>query len=140
MLKPVFRFILALHVFFYRLTGGKFGGTVQGLPVLLLTTTGRKTGKKRTIPLGYFKADGGYVITASYAGADIHPAWYYNLRKDPRATLEINGQRSEVRAEIAGVEKREQLWAQLVALAPGYANYEKKTSREIPLVILRPQI
>jgi F420H(2)-dependent quinone reductase len=138
MLKSVFRFFLAIHIFVYRLTGGKFGGKVQGLSVLLLTTSGRKTGKKRTTPLGYFKDDGGYVITGSNAGFDTHPAWFHNLRSDPRATIEVNDQRFEVRAEIAGAEKRDKLWARLIALAPGYADYAKKTSREIPLVILRP--
>lgn len=139
MFKSIFRIFLALHIFFYRLTGGKFGGKVQGLPVLLLTTSGRKTGKKRTTPLGYFKEDGGYVITASNAGFDTHPAWYHNLRGDPHATIEVNDQRYDVRAEIAGEEKRDQLWAKLITLAPGYANYEKKTRRKIPLVILRPE-
>lgn len=135
--KSFFRIFLALHVFFYRLTRGRFGGKVQGLPVLLLTTTGRKTGKKRTIPLGYFKEGDGYVITASYAGFDQHPAWYHNLRSDPHAAIEVNDQRIEVRAEIAGEAQRDQLWTRLVALAPGYADYQKKTSRKIPLVILR---
>jgi deazaflavin-dependent oxidoreductase (nitroreductase family) len=138
MLKSFFRIFMALHIFFYRLTSGKFGGKVQGLPVLLLTTRGRKTGKMRTIPLGYFKEDGGYVITASNAGFDTHPAWYHNLRSNPRATIEINDQRYEVRAEIAADGQRDQLWTRLITLAPGYANYEKRTSRKIPLVILRP--
>lgn len=138
MLRSIFRLFLAIHIFFYRLTGGKFGGKVQGLPVLLLTTRGRKTGKKRTTPLGYFTEDGAYIITASNAGLDTHPAWYHNLRSDPHATIEVNDQRYEVHAETAGEEKRDQLWTRLVGLAPGYANYEKKTSRKIPLLILRP--
>ncbi len=137
--NPVFRFFLALHIYFYRLTRGKFGGKVQGLSILLLTTTGRKTGQKRTTPLGYFKDEGGYVITASNAGADRHPAWFLNLQADPHVIIDVKDKRFEVRAEIAGMEKRDQLWARLISLSPGYASYARKTRREIPLVILRPQ-
>lgn len=135
--KSIVKIFLAAHVFLYRLTGGKFGGKVRGLPVLLLTTRGRKSGKARTTPLGYFQEDGGYVITASNSGADTHPAWFFNLRSDPHATIEVNDQRFAVGAEIAGPEKRSDLWTKLLALAPGYADYARKTQREIPLVILR---
>jgi F420H(2)-dependent quinone reductase len=135
--KSIFKIFTTIHVFFYRLTGGKFGGKVRGLPVLLLTTRGRKTGKERTTPLGYFQEDGGYVITASNNGADTHPAWFLNLRSDPHAAIEINDQRFEVGAEIAGPEKRGDLWTKLIAQAPGYTDYARKTTREIPLVILR---
>ena len=117
MAKSFLRFFLAIYVFLYRLTAGKFGNKVQGLPVLLLTATGRKTGKKRTTPLGYFKDDSGYVITGSNAGFDTHPAWFHNLRRDPRATIEVNDQRFEVCAEIAEPDKRGQLWARLMEVA-----------------------
>lgn len=131
------RFFLMIHVFFYRLTGGKVGSRVQGLQVLLLTTTGRKTGKRRTTPLGYFEYDGGYVVTGSNAGFDTHPAWFHNLRNKPSATIEIGDRRFDVSAEIAGSDERDRLWAQLIELAPGYAAYAQRTRREIPLVILR---
>jgi deazaflavin-dependent oxidoreductase (nitroreductase family) len=136
--KSLFRLILAIYVFLYQLTGGKFGSRVQGLRVLLLTTTGRKTGNKRTTPLGYFERDGGYVIVGSNAGFDTHPAWFHNLRSNPRATIQINDQQFEVSAEFAGPDKRGQLWTRLIEIAPTYANYAKKTSREIPIVTLRP--
>ncbi len=138
MLKSLFRSVMALAVFLYRLSGGKIGGRVQGLRVLLLTTTGRKTGKKRTTPLGYFEQDGGYVIIGSNAGFDTHPAWFLNLRSTPRATIQINDRQLEVDAEIAGPKQRGQLWSRLMELAPSYTSYAKRTSREIPLVILRP--
>jgi deazaflavin-dependent oxidoreductase (nitroreductase family) len=134
----LFKYFMAISVFLYRLTGGKFGGKMQGLRVLLLTTTGRKTGKKRTTPLGYFEQDGGYVIIASNAGFDTHPAWFHNLRSNPRAAIQVNDRQFEVSAEIAGVQKRGQLWERLMELSPSYANYAKRTRREIPLVILRP--
>lgn len=138
MLKALFRSILSIIVFLYQRTGGKVGGTMQGLPVLLLTTTGRKTGQQRTTPLGYFERDGGYVIIASNAGFDTHPAWFHNLKSNPHVTLQIQDKQLTALAEPAAPELRQQLWAKLVKLAPGYQAYEKRTTREIPVVVLRP--
>ncbi len=140
MVKSFIRLALAIYVFFYRLTGGKFGARVPGLRVLLLTTTGRKSGKQRTTPLGYFEHDGRYVIIGMgvNAGFDTHPAWFQNLRSNPRATIQVNDKQFEVSAELAGPDKRGQLWARLMEVAPVYADFAKKTSREIPLVTLRP--
>ena len=137
-MKKLFRSILAVSVYLYRLTSGRFGGQVQGLQVLLLTTVGRKTGKKHTTPLGFFIDDGSYVITASNAGFDAHPAWFYNLRANPHVMIEVKDQRIEAEAEVAEQKKRNSLWERLISLAPGYANYPKKTSREIPIVVLHP--
>lgn len=134
----LFKLFMALQIYFYRLTGGKIGGRMAGIRVLLLTTTGRKSGKKHTTPLGCFEAEGGYVIIGSNSGAKASPGWFYNLKSSPHATIEIGAQRLEVDAEIAGPDKRPQLWERLIELSPGYANYEKRTSREIPVVILRP--
>jgi deazaflavin-dependent oxidoreductase (nitroreductase family) len=138
MVKSLFRGFLGIYVLLYRLTGGKFGGKVQGLAVLLLTTTGRKTGQPRTTPLGYLKAEGKYVIIGSNAGSDKHPAWFHNLRNNPHAKIQINDRTLEVSAEPVGPDRRGQLWARMVEIAPAYANYAKKTSREIPLVLLHP--
>jgi len=130
--------MLAFFVYLYRLTGGRFGGQVQGLQVLLLTTVGRKTGKKRTTPLGYFVEDENYVIVASNAGFDTHPAWFHNLRTNPRVIIEVKEQQMEAQAEVAEPKKRITLWERLISLAPGYANYTRKTSREIPIIVLHP--
>jgi deazaflavin-dependent oxidoreductase (nitroreductase family) len=138
MIRKFFRFVLDIFVSLYRLTHGKFGGRVQGLPVLLLRTVGRKTGRERTTPLGYFMEDGKYVITASNAGFNTHPGWFHNLRANPRVTIEIQDRQIEAEAEVAAPEKRRALWSQLISLSPPYANYAKKTTREIPLVILHP--
>ena len=138
MFKALFRSILSIIVFLYRRTGGKIGGTMQGLPVLLLTTTGRKTRKQRTTPLGYFEQDGSYVISASNAGFDTHPAWFHNLKSNPHVTLQIGDKQLAALAEPAAPELRQQLWSKLVKLAPGYLPYEKRTTREIPMVVLRP--
>lgn len=134
----IFRYFMTIYVFLYRLTGGKFGSHVQGLPVLLLTTTGRKTGKKRITPLGYLEHDGYYVITASNAGFDTHPAWFHNLKTHPQVELQIGNQQLTAIAELANPLLRQQLWTDLVKRAPGYGAYEKRTSREIPMVLLRP--
>ncbi len=134
----MFKFIRDISIFLYRLTGGKIGGRMQGLPVLLLSTTGRKTGKERTTPLGYFTEDGNYVITASNAGRGKHPAWFLNLRTNPRVTIEVKDRRIEAQAEVAAPEKRGLLWSHLTSLSPAYANYARKTTRQIPLVILHP--
>ncbi len=129
---------MRFYVFLYRLTGGKLGGRVQGLGVLLLTTTGRKTGKERVTPLGYFQEDGCYVITASYAGNDSNPAWFYNLKSHPQVEIQIGNRKLTASAEIADPALREHLWARLVQLSPAYGAYEKRTSRQIPMVLLRP--
>jgi F420H(2)-dependent quinone reductase len=134
----IFRFFMAIYVFLYRLTGGKFGRQVQGLPVLLLTTIGRKTGKKRITPLGYFEDDGSYVITATNAGFDTHPAWFHNLKSHPQVALQIGSKQWTAIAELANPTLRQQLWAKFVERAPGYGAYEKRTTREIPIVLLRP--
>jgi deazaflavin-dependent oxidoreductase (nitroreductase family) len=134
--RSAFRLFVVLHAFVYRLTGGRYGGHVRGLRVLLLTTTGRKSGRKRTTPLTYFADDGGYVIIGSNGGSAAHPAWFLNLRSDPHATIQIGEERFAVRAEIAGAGRRAQLWAALIRIAPFYAAYAKRTRREIPLVIL----
>jgi deazaflavin-dependent oxidoreductase (nitroreductase family) len=136
--RKLFSSIFSIVVFLYRLTGGKVGGKVQGLSVLLLTTTGRKTGKKRTTPLGYFEHDGSYVIIASNAGFDLHPAWFHNLRSNPQVSVQIKDKQLTAIAETADPELRKQLWAKLTELAPGYAGYQKRTTREIPIVILHP--
>jgi deazaflavin-dependent oxidoreductase (nitroreductase family) len=133
-----FRYFVAFYVFLYRRTSGKFGGQVQGLPVLLLTTTGRKTGKKRTTPLGYLEHDGSYVITASNMGLDTQPAWFHNLKSHPQVALQIGGTQLTATAEVADPTLRGQLWAEFVERAPGYGAYEKRTTREIPVVRLRP--
>lgn len=131
---------MAIYTFLYRRTGGKIGGEVQGLPVLLLTTMGRKTGKKRITPLGYFEHGGSYVISASNAGFDTNPAWFHNLKNQPQVELQIGNKQLVATAELANPTLRGQLWAELVKRAPGYGPYEKRTTRTIPMVLLRPVV
>jgi deazaflavin-dependent oxidoreductase (nitroreductase family) len=130
--------ILKVIVFLYNVSGGRIGGKVGNLPVLLLTTTGRKTGKQRTLPVGYIMDGSAYVITASAGGADKHPGWFFNIRSNPQAAIQVKDKPIKVTAEIAGPEKKPELWTRLVEVAPNFAGYQKRTSREIPMVILYP--
>ena len=127
-----------LMVFLYKSTGGRIGGKIQRLPVLLLTTSGRKSGKPRTVPLGYLRDGSTYVVIASNGGLPRHPAWFFNLQSHPEAIIQVKNTEIKVRAETANQEKKRGLWAHLLEVTPGYANYQKRTSREIPMVILHP--
>ncbi len=137
-MRSVLKVALSLYVFLYHLTNGAIGGQMSGLPVLLLTTTGRKTGKQRTIPLGYFEQDGSYVIIASNGGADRNPAWFYNVTSNPQVTIQMRNRQMAVHAQEADPEKRTQLWAHLLTLAPAYGQYAQHTKRVIPMILLRP--
>lgn len=127
-----------LHVFLYRASGGRIGRRFKAAPVLLLTTTGRKSGKQRTTPLLYGQDADRFVIVASVGGAPKHPAWYLNLRDHPDATIQVGSRTLDVRAETVPAEERARLWTLMTRLYPGYDDYQAKTSREIPLVELTP--
>ena len=131
-------FIFKIMVFLYNVSGGRIGGKIGKVPVLLLTTMGRKSGKQRTLPLVYIMDGPAYVITASAGGADKNPGWFFNIRSNPQAAIQVKEKHIKVTAEIAGPEKKSELWARLVEVAPNFAGYEKRTSREIPMVILHP--
>ena len=126
------------HRIAYSLTGGRLLGVVAGAPVLLLTTTGNRTGKQRTKPLLYLMEDGAYVVVASYAGRHSNPAWYRNLQSHPGALIQVNNRRLRVKAETVPAETRAGLWPKLTSMYPGYADYQARTRREIPVVILKP--
>lgn len=130
----------SLQVLLYRLSGGRILGEAMGVKFLLLTTTGRKSGKVYTTPLGYFDEEDGYVIAASYAGNPRNPGWYYNLKADPHATIQVGGRVMTVVAEEATGERRRSLWARRIALNPAWAKYTERTEREFPMVLLRPAL
>ena len=134
-----FRILGGLHAKLYRATGGKVGGRVGRARVLLLTTTGRKSGQPRTSPLLYTHAgDDAYMVIASKGGAPQHPLWYLNLQANPLAEVTIDRQTRQMRARDAQGEERERLWRSLADLYPGYDRYAQKTSRRIPVVVLEP--
>ena len=109
-------------------------------PLLLLTHTGAKTGKLRTNPLAYFRDGDRYIVVASKGGAPTNPDWYYNLLANPQATIEVGSEQLEVTVEPAGPAEREHLWAMVIERNPAFQEYEKKTRRTIPLVILTPSL
>ncbi len=120
----------------FRATGGEVTGTFAGRPLLLLTSTGAKSGQPRTMPLVYTKDGDNLVIIASKGGADTNPDWYYNLVANSEATIELPGEEFKVRARETEGEERRRLYDAQVALMPAFGDYEKKTTREIPLFVL----
>lgn len=130
--------ITNLHTAVYRLSGGRLGATLFGMPMLLLTTWGRRTGKLRTAPLLYLPIDDVFVLVASNGGARSHPTWWFNLRANPEALAQIGPARGRVRARPASPQEHERFWPLLLQVYPGYAGYQAKTDRKIPLMVLRP--
>jgi deazaflavin-dependent oxidoreductase (nitroreductase family) len=124
------------HLLVHRLSGGRVLGRVAGMPVLLLTTTGRRSGRARTTPLTYFHDGPDLVVVASNGGADRSPGWSLNLRSNPLAVVRLGTARLTVRARTASPDERARLWPAITAGYPGYARYQERTARRIPLVIL----
>lgn len=122
----------------FRANNGKVGGQFTGADLLLLTTTGAKSGQPRLSPLAYFRIDGKLIIIGSFAGADVNPAWVHNLRAHPSAHIEIGGESSEVAARELPPAERDDLFPKIAALAPAFAEYQAKTSRVIPIFELQP--
>src|SRR5215469_17592749 len=122
----------------FRANGGKVGGAFEGAPLLLLHTTGAKTGQERVNPVMYRQVGGNYAVFASKAGAPTHPDWYHNLVANPAVKAEIGTQTVDLTARVAGSAEREPIWAAHKGDYPGFAEYEGKTSRQIPVVMLEP--
>jgi deazaflavin-dependent oxidoreductase (nitroreductase family) len=131
------RAMSGLNTALYRLTGGKVANRMGKAPILLLTLAGRKSGKRRTTPLLYGRDGDNYVVIASMGGAPKHPAWYHNLQGQ-EAEIQVGRKRLRVRARDAEGEERERLWALMVSLYPPYDDYQTKTERRIPVVVLEP--
>ena len=122
----------------YERTGGAEGATLQGKPVIILTTRGARTGKLRKIPLMRVEHEGRYAAVASMGGAPEHPFWYHNLVAEPQIELQDGAQKWDMTArELSGAE-REEWWQRAVAAFPPYADYQERTEREIPVFLLEP--
>jgi len=132
------RLLTKTHTIAYRLTGGRIGGTLRGMPMLLLTTWGRRTGKLRTTPLLYLPVDTVFVLVASNGGAAQHPTWWFNLRDHPDALVQIGPARGRVRAVPATRAEHQRFWPLLLEVYPRYEEYQARTDREIPLLVLHP--
>jgi len=137
-MNALMRAFIALNVWVYRFSGGRLMGKMGAAPILLLTTTGRKSGRPRTVPLLYLQDDGNYVIVASLAGAPKHPAWYLNIESNPKADLQVGSRRFAGTTRRADPDEKARLWPQLVAIYPQYADYQTRTTRQIPVVIVTP--
>lgn len=135
-MRPVTRFFTKAHVFLYKLTGGK--AQIPGYPTMLLTVKGRKTGKLRTIPLIYIKDADRFVIAAAYAGSEHNPTWWLNLQSSGEGLVQVMRDTVRVSAQVAPPEARADLWQRLSAMYPYFTDYQTRTSREIPIVILSP--
>jgi deazaflavin-dependent oxidoreductase (nitroreductase family) len=137
---PVLRRLMDLHTQVYRVSNGLIGHRFPGSPpMLLLDHVGARSKTKRTIPLVYVTDGDDVVLVASKGGHPKHPAWYHNLRANPETTVQIGRDRRPVRARVASPAERKRLWPKAVATYSGYRGYQKRTDREIPLVILEPR-
>jgi deazaflavin-dependent oxidoreductase (nitroreductase family) len=125
------------HTQAYRETGGEEGYHWRGTTILLLTTTGRVSGQERTTPLIYRDDGDAWVVVASKGGAPRHPDWYRNLEANPEAEIQVKRERIPVRAETAEGAERDRLWQRMTEVWPAYDRYQKKTEREIPVVVFR---
>jgi deazaflavin-dependent oxidoreductase (nitroreductase family) len=124
----------------FRANSGKVGGPFEGAPLLLLHTTGAKTGQERVNPMMYRLIDGGYAVFATKAGAPTNPDWYHNLVANPDVQAEIGAQTLALRARVADDDQRAPIWAAQKQDYPGFREYEEMTTRHIPVVILEPVV
>lgn len=127
------------HHTIYELTGGRIGSSLVGMPVVVLTTIGRKSGKPRTTMLTAPVEEGDkLVLVASKGGDDRHPLWYLNLKANPEVEVVVHRRKQRMLARVADPDEKAELWPRVTRKYRGYAGYQRKTSREIPLVILEP--
>ena len=138
--KPLIRVMSRLNTWAYRLTNGRIGGTyLHGVPVLLLTVVGRKTGRRLTVPLTYLQDGERAIVAASRAGMDQHPLWFLNLVANPDVDVQMGDAVRPMRAHTADDAERAAYWPKLVAVNPDYGAYQARTQRQIPVVILSPR-
>ena len=136
----VVKWMSAANTAVFRATGGRLGATfLRGAPVCLLITKGRKSGEPRTAPLLYLREGNDYVIVASKGGMSHHPLWFKNLEANPDAEIEIGSERIKVRARTADAEEKARLWPKLLQMYPDYGDYQARTERDIPVVVLSPR-
>ena len=138
---PLLRRMMGLHTVAYKATGGLIGHHIPGVkaPMLLLHHTGAKSGVERTAPLLYIPDGDAVAIIASKGGYPKNPAWFYNLKANPDTTVQIGRERRPVHARVAGGEERQRFWDRAVELWPQYADYQARTDRQIPVVVLDPR-
>ena len=140
LVERLFAPLLGVHQWLYEQSDGRIGATLAGRPMLLLRTVGRRTRQPRTSALLYVRAGDGYVVIASKGGAPHHPGWFHNLTAQPDAEIQVGRERIPVHARVADGEERARLWARADAVNDGgYARYQSRTTRRIPVVVLEPR-
>ncbi len=135
-----YRLLMAINVFLYRLTGGRLGSRMAGQSVLLLHTTGRKSGKTYITPLNYYPDGKHLVLVASNWGKKKNPAWYYNLLHMDSTIIQVNNQTFRVKPRLANGPDYERLWNDVTSKNKFYTQYQQQTERKIPIVILTPLV
>ena len=138
-IKYPIRFLLIvifskLHKFIYNLTGGKLMGTLMGLPMIFLTTTGRVSNKPRTTPLTYLKDNDDFICVASFGGYKKHPDWYLNLQKNNRLKINVKGKSFNAISNTIYGEEKSEIWKRVIKFYPGFKKYQERTAREIQIV------
>ncbi|MSP60235.1 MAG: nitroreductase family deazaflavin-dependent oxidoreductase [Myxococcales bacterium] len=138
-MNPILKSFVGLHVKLYRATSGKFGGSMAGGKVLLLTTKGNKSGKERTVPVMFFEIDGRRFVIASYGGSPAHPAWFKNMQASPDVTVQVRERCYPARPDVITGDERARVWKHVIGQMPRFDAYEKKVGgvREIPVVELK---
>ena len=137
---PLLRRLMGGHTVAYRATRGVVGHRIPGLPpMLLLDHVGAKSGQKRTTPLVYTRDGNQLLLVASKGGHPKNPAWFHNLRANPDTSVQVGSERRPVRARVARQEERGRLWAKAVSTYSGFDDYQLRTDREIPLIVLEPR-
>ena len=138
--RPVIRAMSALNTWVYKLSGGRVGGRfLRGAPILLLTTRGRKSGQPRTTPLLYLADGSRVVVVGSQGGMPSHPLWYRNLVANPDVEVQTGRERRAMRARTASPDEKRALWPRLTDMYRDFDDYQKRTARDIPVVILEPR-
>ncbi len=138
-MNALINIFVAINAFLIRLTGGRLGGRLGDQTVLLLNTTGRKSGKAYNTPISYYRDGNNYLVVASNWGKESHPAWYFNLKHQPRAIIQIGAAKISVEAHDAEGDDYERLWKLVTGLNSQFVQYQKGLVRRIPIVILTPQ-
>jgi deazaflavin-dependent oxidoreductase (nitroreductase family) len=134
--EPLFKVANLVHPAIIRVSGGRLGGRVAGMPVVVLTTTGRKSGQARTTPLTAIEHEGRTYIVASKGGDEHHPAWYLNLVANPDVTVQRGGRTEAMTARVLTPDERAEVWPIVTRTYKGYAGYQRRTDREIPVIEL----
>jgi deazaflavin-dependent oxidoreductase (nitroreductase family) len=138
-MKNIFiKWFMAINAFLIRISGGRIGSKLGTQTILILHTVGRKSGLPRSIPIAYFFYEDKYLIVESNWGKDQHADWYFNLRKNPQASIEVNGETIKVNGTFAEGEEYTRLWEYATKKHPPYSEYQKITKRRIPIAVLKP--